>query len=123
MNICKILIEENNIKLIFENGYVETKEPFKQIDGTIIIKNVDFDFCSIQLLSKNGEYGEFTGRKIALKDFIKEFKEYRFEVVDELYGFNQTEYSGYISLPNEKDFIECSINIYYTEDLIYLTDE
>ncbi|MDE5540122.1 MAG: hypothetical protein K2J20_06510 [Bacilli bacterium] len=123
MRISKIIIEENDINLIFENGYVENKEPFKQIEGSVIIKEVDYDFCSIHLLSRNGKYGKFVGRKIGFKEFIEKFKKYSFEVVDELYGFNQVQYSGFLMLSNAKDFIEYSMNFYYTGDLIYLTKE
>ncbi len=123
MKINEIQLHENNVTLVFEYGYVETKEPFKQVDGSIMIKNVDYDFCSIYLLSKNGNYGEFLGRKITLKDFIKEYKQYSIEIIDELYGFNQVQYSGYLLLPHKKDLIELSINFYYTGDLIYLTKE
>lgn len=123
MRVNEIQLDEDNVTLIFENGYIETKEPFNQVDGTIIIKNIDYDFCSIHLLSKNGDYGEFIGRKIKLRDFINEFKQYSFEIVDELYGFNQIQYGGFLSLPNKDDFIEFSMDFYYTGDLIYLTKE
>lgn len=123
MRINKIQIAETDINFIFENGYIENKEPFNRVDGTIMIKNVDYDFCSIHLLSDNGEYGNFTGRKISLKEFVEEFKEYSFEIVDELYGFNRVQYSGYLSLPKRRDFIECSMDFYYNGDLIYLTKE
>lgn len=123
MRINKILIEDTNIKFIFENGYIENKAPFKQINGIVILKEVDYDYCSIHLLSNNDDYGEFTGRKITLKEFIEEFRQYNFEIVDELYGFNQVQYSGFLSLPNKADFIEYSMNFYYTGDFIYLTQE
>lgn len=123
MIINKIIIEENNIELIFENGYVETKGTYKQVDGTILLKEVDNDFCSIYLLSNNGDYGEFIGRKLNIKEFIEEFKQYSLEIVDELHGFNQVQYNGFLSLPNQENFIEYSMNFYYIGDLIYLTKE
>lgn len=49
MKVNKIILNEDNVTLIFENGYIETKEPFKQVDGSIMIKNVDYDYCSIHL--------------------------------------------------------------------------
>ncbi len=123
MKVNEININEDNIVLIFENGYTQEKGPFKQVDGSIMIKNVDYDFCSIHLLSNNGDYGEFLGKKINLKDFINEYKQYSFEITDELYGFNQVQYTGYLSLPNREDYIEFNMNFYYTGDIIYLTKE
>lgn len=123
MIIKNILIEESNVKFIFENGFVETKEPFKQIAGEVILEEVDYDFCSVHLLSDNGNYGKFTGQKLSINNFIKEYKQFSFEVVNELYGFNRVQYSGFLSLPDKEDFIECSMEFYYAGNLIYLTEE
>lgn len=119
MRIKKIKTEENNITLIFENGYTETTKPYRQVNGSIIIKNADYDFCAIHLLSENGNYGSFKGKKPSLKNF----KEYSLEVVDELYGFNQAEYNGFIYLPGKENVIEYSMLFYYTGGLVYITEE
>ncbi len=50
MKVKEIRLNEDNVTLIFENGYIETKEPFKQVDGTIMIKIVYF--CVIIFLKK-----------------------------------------------------------------------
>lgn len=123
MKIKRIEIDNDDIVLIFENGYVELKKPYKQVDGKILIKDVDYDFSCIYLLSENGNYGNFSGRKLEISDFISEFREYSLEVVDELYGFNQLEYSGYITLANSQNLIQFSMSFYYTGDLIYITEE
>ena len=47
-------------------------------------------------LSELGKYGEFNGKKISLKEFVKEYDDFCFEILDELYGYNQVEYMGYI---------------------------
>ena len=46
------------------------------------------------LQSKWGNYGKFNGEKLELERFIKRYKNYSFEIVDELYGYNQVLYSG-----------------------------
>lgn len=123
MRVNEIQINENDIIFIFENGYIKMEEPYAQVEGTIIIKNVDYDFCSVHLLSRNGYYGRFNGKKLDIKEFVREFRQYSFEIVDELYGFNQVQYSGYLSLPNKEDVIACSMDFYYIGDLIYITKE
>lgn len=123
MVIEQIEIEGDQITLHFEDGIEENKEPYRRVDGRIVIKGVDEDFGVIQLLSESGTYGSFNGRKLELKDFIKEFKEYRLEIVDELYGFNRLEYGGFLSLPECENFIEYSFALYYTGDLVYITEE
>lgn len=123
MRINEIKTEGNNITLIFENGYTETTKPYRQVNGSIIIKNADYDFCAIHLLSENGNYGNFKGKKLSLKNFLKNFKEYSLEVIDELYGFNQAEYNGFIYLPDKENVIEYSMSFYYTGSLVYITEE
>lgn len=121
MIICKIEIADENIKLYFQNGFVELKEPYKQVKGNIIIEGADLDFCCIYLLSKNGQYGNFQGKKMTLAEFFSEYSNYSFEVVDEMYGYNQVSYSGYLSLPNVEDLREIEMSIYYTGNIVYTT--
>lgn len=121
MRICNIEVNDEHIKLCFEEGFVETKEPYRQVDGCITIEGADSDFCCIQLLSKNGRYGGFRGKKMTLAEFLDEYKEYSFEVVDELYGYNQVNYSGYLSTPGTNDLREMELSIYYTGNIIYTT--
>lgn len=117
-NIEKI---DTSLKLNFENGYVECQEPFKQINGNVIIENVDFDFCFAYMLSNNGHFGKFKGKKLELLDFIRKYKKYSFEIIDEMYGYNQVRYSGYLSIPNKKRLIELDISVYYVGNIVYET--
>lgn len=121
MRICKIETADESIKLYFEDGFTELKEPYKQVEGHIIIEGADFDFCCIHLLSKNGQYGNFQGKKMTFAEFLSEHSDYSFEVVDEMYGYNQVNYAGYLSLPNVEDVREMEISIYYTGNIIYVT--
>ena len=123
MRIGRISKKDNSIELHFENGYVELKEPYLQIDGTIEIENVDFDFCYVYILSRYGKCGGFRGKKIELEKFISLYKDFGFEVVDELYGYNQVLYVGYLSLPNEKELREIEIAIYFNGSIIYRTEQ
>lgn len=121
MIICKIEMADEDIRLYFKDGFVELKEPYKQVEGDITIEGVDLDFCCIYLLSENGQYGNFQGKKMTLAEFLDEYSNYSFEVVDEMYGYNQVSYSGYLSLPNAEDLREIQMSIYYTGSIIYTT--
>ena len=48
-----------------------------------------------------------------------------FEIVDEMYGFHQVEYIGYLRLPkdNELDLIQMSLSMYFNGDIVYETEE
>lgn len=123
MRISEIKIIDDKILFSFENGYVKLAEPYLQVDVKIIIEGVDFDFVSVQLYSKNGEYGKYQGEKLELADFLKKYNWTSFEVVDELYGYNQVLYSGFLSVKENNDFIEMDISIYFAGNIIYDTAE
>jgi len=121
MRINKIVIKEDKIYLYFENGYVEAKEPYNQVDGYIIIEGVDFDFVSVHVLSDNGQYGRFAGEKLSLEDFLKKYEWTNFEVVDEFHGYDQVLYSGYLSVKDKDSFIAMDLSVYYEGNIVYDT--
>lgn len=98
MKINKMEVLQDKITFHFENGYVELIEPYNQVDGVIVIEGIDFEFVSVHLLSNNGQYGCFHGEKLGLVDFLAKYDWISFEVVDELYGYNQVLYSGYLDI-------------------------
>ena len=98
MRVKKIIIQDQTIALEFEDGYEKLTEPFEQVEGNITIEGVDFDCTCVMLQSKWGNYGKFNGEKLELEHFIKRYKNYSFEIVNELYGYNQVLYSGFPSL-------------------------
>lgn len=106
MRVKKIIIQDKTIVLEFEDGYEKLTEPFEQVEGNITIEGVDFDCTCVMLQSKWGNYGKFNGEKLELERFIKRYKNYSFEIVDELYGYNQVLYSGYLSILETEDLFK-----------------
>ena len=98
MRVKKIIIQDKTIVLEFEDGYEKLTEPFEQVEGNITIEGVDFDCTCVMLQSKWGNYGKFNGEKLELERFIKRYKNYSFEIVDELYGYNQVLYRQTVSI-------------------------
>jgi len=123
MRICNIENIGESLKFYFENGYESCTEPYEQVNGNITIEEVDYDFCFAYILSDNGNVGTFTGRKLALIDFIEEYKNFSFEVIDEDYGYNSVTYSGFLDLPERDASIELTISIYHFGNIIYETEE
>jgi hypothetical protein len=121
--INKIENIDDSLKIYFENGYISSTEPYQQVNGNISIEEVDYDFCYAYILSDNGNLGKFTGKKITLLDFIKEYTKFSFEVVEESYGYNSVVYNGYLILPGKDNFIELTLTIYHFGNIIYETDQ
>lgn len=123
MVVNQITLQNDCVHLRFEHGYVSTKEPYPQVDGNVIIEKVDTDCACVLLLSNLGQYGNFKGKKISLHDFIEQYTEFSFEIVDEMYGFHQVEYIGYLHLPKKGKSIQMSLSMYFTGDIVYETEE
>lgn len=121
--ICKIEKIEDSLKIHFENGYVECKEPYRQVNGDITIEKVDFDFCFAYLLNYNGNFEKFNGEKMELLDFLEQYKNFSFEVVDETYGYNTVVYNGYLSIPKKNNLNELTITIYHFGNIVYETKD
>lgn len=123
MVVNKITCQNELVRLKFNHGYIKTKEPYPQVNGNITIEKVDKDCACVLLLSNFGQYGVFEGKKMSLEDFIDKYDEYSFEIVDEMYGFNQVEYIGYLHLPDKEESIQMSLSMYFTGDIVYETEE
>lgn len=91
-----------------------------QVNGYVVFRNVDMDFCNVYLMKSNGRYGEFEEEKITLEDFFTRYSVYGFSVMDEVYGYNQTKYWGYLT--SNKEFYECIIEIYHLGDMIFVEE-
>ncbi len=123
MRICSMNIIDGNLHFMFENGFVKLEKPFRQVNGSMTIECIDPDFCTVFLLSKNGESGKFQGEKLALTEFLEKFPMFSFEVVDELYGYHKFFYDGVLSLPEWDYLIEMQLMVYYEGNIIYQTEE
>ena len=123
MVVNNITYKNESVYLEFEHGFVSNKEPYAQVEGKITIENVDMDSTCVLLLSQFGKYGNFDGMKISLNDFIMQYEPYYFEIVDEMYGFHQVEYIGYLHLPKDNDLIQMSLSMYFDGDIVYETEE
>ena len=120
MTVDKIECREKTICVHFKDGW--SRQPYPQGEENITIEGVDFDAVSVLLLSKNGEYGDFEGQKLSLQDFLKNYTNFILEIIDDKYGYNSVEYSGYLylELPNDNRLtIEMIISIYHFGDIIY----
>ena len=80
-------------------------------------------FTTFHHIFDNGNLGKFTGKKITLLDFIKEYTKFSFEVVEESYGYNSVVYNGYLILPGKDNFIELTLTIYHFGNIIYETNQ
>ena len=122
MFVNKISINNDSIKFSFAEGFVELTEPYPLVPGTIEIQGADLDFCCVYILSRFGYFGGFRGKKMTLTEFLSVYPDFKFEIVDELHGYNQVVYNGYLSTPDSTVLREMEISMYYTGEIIYRTE-
>ena len=104
-----------------QSSIVETTAPYRQLDGYIEFHNVQWDFSYVYLLGVTGNCGTFTGEKMFLKDFIDRYKQFGFSIIDETYGYNRTNYCGFL-LSNRQHY-ECIIDIYHEGDMVFVAED
>lgn len=118
MNVIAFEVEEDTITMRTQSGMIKTEGLSSQVDGYVIFENVQWDFSYVYLLDFTGNIGTFTGEKMFLKDFITTFQNAGFSVMDETFGYNQSRFTGYLSI--NRTVKECSIEIYHEGDMIYV---
>lgn len=121
MSFNEMEYRDGKLTLHFTNGYVELCKPCRQVEGNITISGVDMDFAVVYVFDGIGGLGRFSGKKMPLEEFMSCYKEFNFEITDELYGYNQLEYSGYLTLPGEESLHEVIMTLYYTGTINYTT--
>ena len=121
MNVFEFKVSRNDIIMKTQSGIVETSSLAKQVEGYVEFHNVQWDFSYVYLLGVTGNVGTFTGKKMFLKDFIDNYKQFGFSVMDETYGYNMTKYCGYL-LAN-RQHCECIIEIYHEGDMVFVAEE
>lgn len=118
MNVIAFEVDGDNITMRTQSGMIRTAPPSLQVDGYVEFHDVDFGFCYVYVYEEYyGNIGAFSGEKMFLKDFINEFENACFSIMEESYGYNRACYTGLLS----KDGIigECTIEIYYLGEMIF----
>lgn len=118
MNVVEFDINGNDITMKTQSGIYRATGIVEQVDGFVEFHDVDWDFCHVYLLDSTGNEGPFTGEKMSLKDFIEQYKNFCFSIIDEVYGYNQTKYWGFLS--TNRSVKECIIEIYHLGDMVFV---
>ncbi len=121
MNVISFEIDGDNLILRTQSGMVRTAPNWDQVDGYLEFLDVNWEYCYATVCE--GYYGNLgtyegkTFKKMYLKDFIAEFQNAGFSILDEYYGQNRALYSGYL---HKRDFTgECTIEIYHNNIMFY----
>lgn len=118
MNVIAFEVDGDKIIMQMQTGMIRLTKPATQVDGYVEFHDVDFDFCYAYVYEGfYGNVGNFMGKKMFLRDFINEFTNASFSIMDENYGYDRICYTGFLSKGGKMG--ECTIEIYHLGEMIF----
>ena len=121
-HILSLELKGDALRLVTQYGYVCTTEPYSQVDGDVELTGVEPDSSYVYVLEYTdvlcGNCGQFTGRKMTLETFLRDYAEASLDIMDETYGFRQMKLEGFLNLPGR--CLEFFLEVYYTGEIRYL---
>lgn len=121
MNVDAFDVQGDTITMRTQTGIVQTTPPYSQVDGYVRFEGVRWDFSYAYMMTPIGNTGEFSGKKVFLRDFLAGLNTFGFCIMDETYGYNMTKLSGFLT--HRRTFHECIIEIYHEGDMIFVAEE
>ena len=108
---------DGDLWLRLETGYFKLSRPVRQEDGDVCVKQVNWDFSVAWVLSPRGRHGRFQGEKMELSRFVSRYGGCPLEILDESFGYDQVQYTGYLSLPDR--LAEVTLSICHRGPIVY----
>lgn len=123
-------ITDGNLKLTFLNEIFQIsrpEEPGRDVYGYIVVEGIDPDFCNIIIEGKGGSMGGFRGERLAIPEFTEKYNGFDFEVINEYYGWQKMQLSGWLWSPGACRGTcpkEMTLSLsYFKGDIVYITEE
>ncbi len=118
MNVIAFEINGDNLTMKTQSGMVRTAPNFAQINGYVEFLDVEWQWCFAHTYEGfYGNIGAFSGKKMYLKDFIDNFQNAGFSIMDTYYNANRVMFTGFLS--KGRTFGECTIEIYHNGIVFY----
>ena len=122
--ILEVRLEGDTLRLVTQYGYVETTEPFDQVQGDVEITGVDWDSSHAYVMEYRGvlcgNRGPFTGGNGG-GGFLKTYPQGTLDIMDETYGYRQVKLDGFLNLTGR--CLEFRLELYYSGEFRYLLKE
>ena len=71
--VNRMVWENGDLRLFFEDGYLELSQPPRPVEGQVHIRQVDEDFSYIHFLSDYSRFGSFQGEKMPISEFTSKY--------------------------------------------------
>ena len=105
------------LTLVFADGYFIVSENDVRRSGraTVMLSGIDYDFSHVYICGKTSR------REISFGNLVEDTAKYPLEIIDELYGYNQSRFSGTMYAKGRWYTVE--IEVYHFRETIYEWEE
>ena len=116
--IKKFSFKNDVLTIELDTIFQYTKGEEKLYSGEVLFFDSDLEECNILILDRTVYEGEFSGKAIGLKEYMKEYAHAEFEILTEGYFGYSTTYTGWL-WEKGKEPVSAILYIWNSGDMIY----
>ena len=119
--IKKISFKNDVLTIELDTIFQYTKGEEKLYSGEVLFFDSDLEECNILIFDRTMYEGEFSGKAIGLKEYMKEYAHAEFEILTEGYFGYSTTYTGWL-WEKGKEPVSAILYIWNSGDMVYRID-
>ena len=119
--IKKLSFKNDILTIELDTIFQYTKGEEKLYSGEVLFFDSDLEECNILILDRTVYEGEFSGKAIGLKEYMKEYAHAEFEILTEGYFGYSTTYTGWL-WEKGKEPVSAILYIWNSGDMVYKID-
>ena len=119
--IKKISFKNDVLTIELDTIFQYTKGEEKLYSGELLFFDSDLEECNILIFDRTVYEGEFSGKAIGLKEYMKEYAHAEFEILTEGYFGYSTTYTGWL-WEKGKEPVSAILYIWNSGDMVYRID-
>ena len=116
--IKKFSFKNDVLTIELDTIFQYTKGEEKLYSGEVLFFDSDLEECNILILDRTVYEGEFSGKAIGLKEYMKEYAHAEFEILTEGYFGYSTTYTGWL-WEKGKEPVSAILYIWNSGDMVY----
>ena len=119
--IKKISFKNDVLTIELDTIFQYTKGEEKLYSGEVLFFDSDLEECNFLIFDRTVYEGEFSGKAIRLKEYMKEYAHAEFEILTEGYFGYSTTYTGWL-WEKGKEPVSAILYIWNSGDMVYRID-
>ena len=119
--IKKISFKNDILTIELDTIFQYTKGEEKLYSGEVLFFDSDLEECNFLIFDRTVYEGEFSGKAIGLKEYMKEYAHAEFEILTEGYFGYSTTYTGWL-WEKGKEPVSAILYIWNSGDMVYRID-